>query len=354
MASKELVVFDGRGTVKKASQVVMARGTGDLALSDLNLFNYLLQRSYKRLQDSPVHQIPVQDALDYLRLSGTGRLHESLERLGKVNIEIDYVDDENAAHRVGAHFLSFDVSRAENGILHYAFDPILLEFLKEPKVYALLSLPKARSFRSPYALKLYETMLMYYKRFSPVWEVTVDELREFFSVTDTHARFDNFRRKVIDAAVREVNDLAEFEVTVEYLKGGVGGKVVQLRFTASNKSHQRLMEAREVRNPIGKGRRTARDPNTVDLLDGRTDAERGAPAELLAETLDLARSLAGTLDVAEFEERWREEMRGRIVRDPDASFINWLKLTLERSQDAMLADLEDDTFGTLLEQVNRA
>src|SRR3546814_7974725 len=107
------------------------------------------------------------------------------------------------------HFLSYDLWRAEDGVLRFAFDPLLLQFLWEPKVFASLNLSRVRSFRSLYASKLYEAMSLYHKRFSPVWSVSMDDLRQFFGVAGSHERFDNFRKKVIERAITEVNEVAE-------------------------------------------------------------------------------------------------------------------------------------------------
>lgn len=342
---------DGRlNVVKKASQVVMAKPRGQIDLVDNKTFNYLLLRAYKNLPNRTIHKIPVSEVLDFLRHTSTTRLHESLDNLGKVNVEIDYIDDDGSAHSVTAHYLSFDLSKAENGILQYAFDSILLEFLKEPKVYALVNLDKARHFRSTYGIKLYETMLMYYRRYSPVWRPTVDELRSFFGVENSYDRFDNLRRKVIETAVGEVNEIAEFDVTVEYIRGGRGGKVEEVEFTAVTKSHAQLIAVPDM---TARSRtKKDRDPNTVDLLDGRTDLERGAPPALQATTLDDAREMIGQGDVGTYEDEWRREMHGRIVRDPDISFLSWLGARLQKESDALLVDIEDDTFGDIIEQIS--
>lgn len=351
MADDKGFTVEGRGLLKKSQSVVMAREHGgEIDLVDRKLFNYLLQRAYPSLMERQVHRIPVQDALEFLCHTSTSRLHESLDRLGTVSIEIEYEDDAGIRHSARAHFLSYDLSRAADGVLQFAFDPLLLQFLWEPKVYASLSLHRVRSFRGAHASRLYEVMALYHRRFSPHWRISVDDLRAFFRVEDSHARWDNFRRKVIERAVDEVNRIADFEVSVEYVRGGRGGRIVEVVFTAAAKSHARLMEARAMIDPVGRVGRDVRDCHTVDLLDGRTDAERGGPAVVSVLALEQAREMAGGT-VAHYEQEWREEMRGRVVRDPDLSFLRWLDMRLQREQDALLADLNEDTFGNLLEEL---
>lgn len=341
---------DSRFLVRKSAHVVMAKERGEVDLIDRKIFNYLLHRSYRSLKERAIHKIPVSEALEFLGHTSTTRLRESLERLGTVNVEIEYLDDAGIQHSARAHFLSYDLSRAEDGVLHFAFDPILLQFLWEPKVFATLNLNRVRNFRSMYASKLYEAMSLYHKRFVPSWQITVEQLRQFFGVEDSHQRFDNFRRHVIDVAVAEVNEAAEFEVSVEYVRGGRGGRVVAVQFTASAPSHARLMDSRAMLDPLGRGRGVARDAHTVDLLDGRTDVERGGVIVVSAIALEKAREMAGG-SVEIYEEEWRRDMVGRRIKNPDLSFLRWLDARLERERDAMLVDLDDDTFGNLLEEL---
>lgn len=347
-----MLVKSQRGVFKKPSSVIMARNSDGLELRDLKLFHYLLQRAYRNLLDQSVHRIPVRDAMEYLRLTSSSRLHESLDNLGKVNIEIDYVDQAGDPHTVVAHYLSFDVSKAEDGVLHYAFDPILLDFLKEPRVYALLNIVPLQKFKTLHASRLYEVMQLNRNLIHPTWKVTVDEAREFFGVQTGYERWDNLRRRVIEKAVQELNDVADFDVEVEYIRGGKGGRVQEIHFTPVIKGHERLMDTREVLDPVGRVRGQVRDPHTVDFLDGQTDSERGSSFVLRQETLEEASKIAGVPDVSSYEFEWREDMYGRIVRDHDASFLSWLKIRIEREKDEALIQIDDDTFGSILEQMD--
>src|SRR3546814_19108549 len=119
MQQDDNILVEGRGLLKKSAHVVMAKETTEIHLTDRKLFNYLLQRSYHALKEVPVHRIHVKEALEFLGHTSTARLHESLDRLGTVNIEIEYVDDGGIRHSSRMHFLSYDLSRAEDGVLKF-------------------------------------------------------------------------------------------------------------------------------------------------------------------------------------------------------------------------------------------
>lgn len=346
----------GSGTVKKAIQIVMARERGELALIDRKTFNYLINRVYPELRadEALVHRVAVADVLDFLGHTSTDRLHETLARLSSVQILIDYQDADGKRHSVGARYLSYDMAKASDGWITFAFDPILLRFLHNPRVFATLSLAHVRRFRSDYAAKLYEIMALHQNRQHPHWEPDLDQFRETLSVSEGYERFDNLRKRVIEVAVDEVNEIAPFSVDVEYVKAGRGGRVVAVRFTALPKGPRTLLEMSAAGIPSGV-RRPARDPHTIDLLDGVTDAERrplevGDAARRAAQVMIDEALSAETGPAEDFVEQWREAMRGRRLRDPGRSFLNWLEIQMARRRENTIGILEEDTFANLLEQ----
>jgi hypothetical protein len=350
-------VVDGRSTLKKAQEVVLARETGDLELADRKLFNYLTYRVYKSIRDADVHRIPVGEVLDYLGHRSTASLNDSLKRLSTASIQIEYIDDNGSKRTSGVHYLSFDLSHTADGFLYFAFDPLVRSCLYEPRVYAILSLARIKRFRSDYGARLYEMMSMYASRRDPCWKVSIEEFRDRLNVRGAgYERFDNLKRRIVDRAIEECNEVAEFDVSVEFQRGGRGGKVVGLKFTAMDKSHSSLMQARDLLYDA-KGRggpRTARDPHTIDLIDGRSDEERGDIPALKAETVQEAKDLIA--DYPSLSEKgvdallleFMEKHRNRRVRDADSTFLRWLFVLIEREKDAQIREIDDDTIGDLL------
>ncbi len=339
----------GRDDIKKAAVVILARERGDLELVDRKTFNYLLSRVYGELRhEGVIHRVPVYEILDFLGHSSTDRLHESLARLGSVEILIDYVDDQ-VQHSSKAHYLSYDLAKETDGYVHFSFDPMLLRFLHNPKVFATLEKSAVKSFASDYSARLYEIMALQLHKRHPVWEPSIATFRDVMAVGSGYARHDNLRRRVIDMAVEEVNRIATFSVDVEDVRVGHGGKVVALRFTAAAKGPRTLKGLAEGVS-AGRGqRRRRRDPHTIDMLNQQTDAERD-PLELRPETLrqtaeavDLEDGIGGLVD------EWREKMRGRRVRDPDRAFLNWLDIRLSQQRGEDLAVLDEDAISALVE-----
>ncbi|MFC4236247.1 replication initiation protein [Thalassospira xianhensis] len=343
----------GKGFVHKAEQIVFARENGELDLVDLKIFDYLLNRVYGELKsaaEGDIHRVPVSDVLNYLRHSSSDRLLKSLHRLGTVEILINYVDEANVENEAVVHYLSYNLSKAHDGFIHFAFDPILLKFLHNPKVFATVSLLHNRKYQSKRGKRLYDIMAMFINRKYPCWQPTIEEFRTTMAVTNEYERFDNLKRRVIEASVDELNQIAPFFVTVEYVRSGRGGKISSLLFTAKPKGPSNLLEMRMVADPIGKGRKHVRDPHTVDFVDGHTDSER----DYLQVSQDAMKRAVDMLPDGEtvefFLEQWSENMRGRQVGDADRSFLNWLELELAKRADSSMEIVHSDTIFSLLEQ----
>lgn len=335
--------------VKKGSAVISATAVMDVPFetTDLSLFTYLMWRTYSEIVPGAIHRLPVKEVMEYLRIDRISKLQASLERLGKGTLLIDYQDEEGP-RCMYCHYLSSDVSSTGNGMLVFAFDPILLQFIYEPKVYAQVSVSRLRDFKAVPSQRLYENMSLQFRKKHPEWRTNVEELRTVFQVGDRNARFDNFRTHVIDKAVEEVNLIAEFDVLVDYIRGGRGGGVVEIVFKAVSKSHRRLLEAASTRLATG-GKKRPSDIHTVDMLDGKTFEERGGPAEITSGAVEMARDMisdGGDINVLVSE--WRESVRGRSLTDPDDHFIGWLKLKLGQEDDPLLRDIDGDVFGNLL------
>jgi hypothetical protein len=345
----------GEQDIRKAAEVIMARQLGELELIDRKTFTYLLSRTMPNLHrgEDAVHKVPVSDVLGFLGHGSTDRLYESLKRLGSVNIEIDYVDEAGHKHSAGARYLSYDLTRHPDGWVEFAYDPILLRFLHKPKVYAIMSSRTVQLFRSDYAAQLYEIMSLHTQRRYPCWEPSLEEFREALRVGDGYGRFDNLRRRVIDVAVEEVNKLAPFNVDVEDVRAGKGGRVIGLRFTAVQKGPRTLAglsEAAPAQMPRARRGRLGRDPNTRDLIDGKADAERD-PLEVGEDALLAAVEMNDGQPIDAHLDHWRERMRGRRMRDPGRTFLHWLEIRLakEREEAPELAILDDDAISALVE-----
>ena len=343
-------------TFRKAIEAVTAKPQTALQIVDHKLFDYLLYIAHDALTHRPVHSVPVRDILKYI---GGGfrmaELEESLLRLGGVNVEIRY-KDEGQEHLAIVHFLSADLCRAENGELRYAFDPILLTFLNQPNIYAAINMMHVRSFRRIGAKRLYEHALLYVKRYHPVWKVSLDELRRICEVGDAYPRYNNFRQKILEPAVAEVNQIAGFVLDFKPLTSGDTKLITHIQFEPRLKTKEELDHLRPA--VVLSGGRKVRDSQTADIFDGRSDDQRRGRFVLYAETRDLATHLLEKYGVAkedidfdEYQGLWEASIvGGDPVRDPHNEFLLWLDVHMKKQHNPALGRVDGSVVARFIKK----
>jgi hypothetical protein len=98
----------------------------------------------------------------------------------------------------------------DTGNVHFKLPVELTAILQESNQWAILLSQIMQRFTSLYALRLYEIGCLYAKRDEPFIWMTPDELRNEFVVPEgAYGDWANMRRKVLDVAIAEVNELAE-------------------------------------------------------------------------------------------------------------------------------------------------
>jgi hypothetical protein len=304
-----------------------------LMLVDHKLFAYLLYRAGSALH-LPIHRIPMRDACDFVD-SKPETVIESLRRLGQVRIDIAYNSNDGWPHKAVLHFLSFDASSTRDGKLQYAFDPMMLSVLKDPRVYAKLSILEVGEFESRAGLRLYQVMsLRAGCTYNRTWTVEVDELKAVLGAPPK-MRWGNFVKLVLQPAVEECNRVSRFNLKVEFIKSGRSHAVQEVHFYPLTKfaEGQQLVMAPPKR--FG-----ARD--VPDVWEPDVDQ----PLSISAEARERAAALIGgtTLELAGLERDFSEAMTGRVVHDLDGTFLGWCSLKAARLTDRIVQEADDDEF----------
>ena len=85
-------------------------------------------------------------------------------------------------------------------------------------VFSTLKILHIKGLRSFASIRLYELANQF--RRSGVRQISLDELRGLLATKDAHPRFADFRRKVIDKAVKEINSKTDLEIRWDPVKKG--------------------------------------------------------------------------------------------------------------------------------------
>ncbi|HYC05643.1 MAG TPA: replication initiation protein [Azospirillaceae bacterium] len=321
---------------KSAAAVHISTEGVELTGLDRRLFNYLLAVAYPDLSEKQIFEVRYAQVSEWLGShESPDRVRASLKRLSKVHVTLNYLGAMGEEREQFGGILYADTAKDGSGIIRFEFPRLARPWLASPAVFARLRLAVVGQFRGKYTTTLYELMELYANRQFPVWEVSLADFRSLLGIpSDKLDDFRAFRRRALEPAIEEVNELSDLRVEWEPVKEGKS--VGRLRFTVEKKPDRLAFEAelkhRAVADPVGHAR-ADRDPRTVDLIDGRTDEERRGPPALRAATYDRFRLLYPGLDADAFVLEWRQAFAGKkSPRDPDKAFLAWMETIRERGQ----------------------
>ncbi len=293
-----------------------------LTLNDRRIFNQLLAHAWERIPEPVEHVIAKRDLKG--SHNGNDRLGDSIERLMAAIVKVRVVrDGERAVERV--QLLGSNTEHeSPDGMLRYEFPARLRAIIRESTIFARLQKEVMFALSSKYALALYE---MVQKRgnlnLKSHEDFAIGEFRELLGVPRGKLPlWGNLQQRALEPALREVNALSDYEVTVEPLK--TGRKVSGVRLKWSRKAQADAGEAlAELRRP--KVGRRARIAGTVEAVAFRPPAGAEEIPRLMPETCVQARRRFPGYDIGYLEQEWRAWTAGQSERpaQPDRAFLGF-------------------------------
>ena len=148
----------------------------------------------------------------------------------------------------------------ETGWIEWQFTPDARRLIQESQTYAVMNRQAVLGFRSAYSLKLYEEGALRLHRRQPVWKVDMVGFRAALGIDpDKYSDFAQLRRKVLQVAKSEIDQLAHF--TVEWDEIRRGRQVIELVFRFAPKDAPAQIETVDELSRHASGRKARRDDN---------------------------------------------------------------------------------------------
>jgi len=160
---------------------------------------------------------------------------------------------------------------------------------------------------SGYALRLYELLIAWKnKGISPKWPI--DDFRKKIGVEDgKYSRMGQFKEKVLDFAVEQIND--NTEMTVKYKQFKKGRRIDSFQFSIKTKPKPKEKE---------KDVTPSRDINTADMftIEGLNDKQLGRIARNPTFMAEYNHLVSPTSLAGQSQQGWEFEMVNRLKKDP--------------------------------------
>lgn len=152
--------------------------------------------------------------------------------------------------------VNYDTDESD-GYIRLVFSDAVIPLLADLKEqFSWYGLDTIAGLTSVHALRLYELMMTWRSTGkTPVYPIA--EFRAMLGLNpDEYPRMTDFKRRVLDAAIKQINEHTDIHAEYEQHKTGRSITGLSFRF---------------------KVKQADRDPNTVDMLTGETDAEASKP-----------------------------------------------------------------------------
>lgn len=163
----------------------------------------------------------------------------------------------------------------KSGTVTVRFDddmmPYLLELTKNNQYYTHYQLKYVLPMKSQYAIRLYE-LLKSYQRNNYEWFFDIEGLKKQLNC-ESYKDFKDFRRRVIEPAVEEINEFTDIKIAWEPVKEG--RKVARVTFYMVGKKKSALLEADRAISDALDGQ--------IDLLELLTESESSVKRQFLRE-----------------------------------------------------------------------
>lgn len=102
-------------------------------------------------------------------------------------------------------------------ILHEKLMPFVSEISERFTSYSLEAVAKLKSF---YAIRIYEIISQYKNTAQKTRDVDLKELKEWLQVSDKYSVFQDFKKRVLEPAIVEINEKSDLFVEVQPIKRG--------------------------------------------------------------------------------------------------------------------------------------
>jgi hypothetical protein len=209
--------------------------SNSLSLLQRKISNALLYHAYKELLSKEEHEITIKNLCNLIGYHGNNHaaIKEALKGLLSTVIEWNVAHESNGREDWTASSILASVS-LQGPICLYAYSPRMKLLLHSPSMFGKIDLFVQSRFKSSYGLALYENCIRYRGLDYTKW-FELDIFRKLMGVPpDIYTIFRDFKKRVIDKSIEEVNMYSDLYVESEVQKEG--RQIKKIRFSLKERA----------------------------------------------------------------------------------------------------------------------
>ena len=245
------------------------------------------------------------EVFDTTRQNGYLMMKEAEDTL--FNRRFSYIDDEGKL--VKSRWLSQVRYLDDEGAIEVVFTPAVVQGITRidgaEEFFTKYLLEQTATMTSNYSVRLYELLVQWKQaKRTPMFEL--QEFRGQLGVEDDEYKaMSNFKIRVLDLAVEEINEKSD--LNINYTQKKKGRKIIGFTFTVHEKPKAKT-------DVISK----ERDASTADMftVDGLNDKQLGRIARNPAFMAEYNHLVSPTSPAGQSQQGWEFEMVNRLKKDP--------------------------------------
>jgi len=217
----------GMHEIKKHAAAIHCSNSSSLLQRKIS--NALLYHAYKELLLKEEHEISVKQLCKLISYNGNNHaaIKDALKGLLSTVIEWNLVNDKTGQEDWTASSILASVSLQGPTCL-YAYSPRMKQLLHSPSMFGKINLFIQSKFKSSYGLALYENCGRYRGLAHTKW-FEMELFRKLMGVPEgKYTIFRDFKRRVLDKSIEEVNTYSDMHVEAELQREG--RVVTKIRF----------------------------------------------------------------------------------------------------------------------------
>lgn len=224
------------------------------------------------LKDMTVYAEQYADRFKVTRQAAYMALSEASKQLFERRFSYERISSKGRPRQVVSRWIQRIEYGESEGLVKLRFADDVIPLLTDlQRRFTYYSLGQIANLTSTYAVRLYELLIAWRSTGkTPVFEMA--DFRQHLGIEpDEYPRMTDFKRWALDVAIKQINE--HTDIVAEYQQHKRGRTITGFSFTFTLKNLDR-------------------DPNTIDLLTGTTDAEQATPRKRQRITRQQAEGMA--------------------------------------------------------------
>jgi plasmid replication initiation protein len=235
---------------KLKKHIAMIHSSSKLNLIQRKISNVLLECARSNMQTAEIHTITIARLCELVDYQGYNYdwIKNALHCLLETKIEWDIFNELGNEEGWAASTMlsSVLVTKGRGAKCCYSYSPLLRGYLQDPSRYAEIDLETQAKFTSLYGLALYENCVRY-KKLPQTKQWELSRFREIMGILDdsSYPTFWDFKKRVLDKAVEEVNKFSEVYIEPQLTKQGKKTVAIKFKITPQRKATNLVVSPRK-------------------------------------------------------------------------------------------------------------